>query len=117
MSEHPITPPPEVVQQWRNAAPPLGPNREHWIATQAARWGADQELEACCEWVRSSDFIGLDGHDALRAIRRPKPSSLAEQALKALDEMEGPFGSTTLDGCALTLRAALKQLQELEGNG
>jgi len=45
MSKHPITPPPELVQQWRNAAPPFGLNRETWIATQAARWGADQELE------------------------------------------------------------------------
>ena len=49
-TEHPITPPPELVQQWAadywgNVDEPLA-NSERHIATQAARWGADQELEA-----------------------------------------------------------------------
>ena len=41
---HPITPPPELVQQWINEEDGL--TAKH-IATQAARWGSDQELEAC----------------------------------------------------------------------
>jgi len=53
------------------------------VARQAAQWGADQELEACCQWL---DF----NHSAsaarnLRAARRPKPPSLKEQALLAID--------------------------------
>ena len=51
MTDHPITPPPELVEQWTAQ----GVNREAgtafmtWFATQAARWGSNQELEACCE--------------------------------------------------------------------
>ena len=42
MTEHPITPPPELVQQW--IAHP-GPDYEQDIATQAARWGYDQAIK------------------------------------------------------------------------
>jgi hypothetical protein len=56
-----------------------------FIATRAAQWGSDQELEACCEyieqWVPSID--GLDPSKCLRAARRPKPPSLKEQAFEA----------------------------------
>ncbi len=64
-------------------------NKLRDIATQAARWGADQELEACCEWLRSS-LPGYDKHyaDCLHTARRPKPPSLREQALEALDRMD-----------------------------
>ena len=81
-TEHPITPPPELVQQWRIQAPVARDGREQWIATQAARWGADQELEACCEWVGA--ISGKYG-PRLRLARRPKPPSLKEQALDELD--------------------------------
>jgi hypothetical protein len=65
-----ITPPPELVQwwaTWRNATD----EESFWqrIATEAAQWGADQELEACCALM---DEWGLDASD-LRAARRPKP--------------------------------------------
>ena len=52
------------------------------VATQAAQWGGDQELEACCEWIVNckESFDELDLHNA----RRPKPPSLKEQALDAL---------------------------------
>jgi hypothetical protein len=48
--QHPITPPPELVQQWREQAPRYrdgGVGREDWLMARAAQWGADQELEAC----------------------------------------------------------------------
>jgi hypothetical protein len=54
------------------------------IATQAARWGADQELEACCEWLNCELGTGWGHGTKLRAARRPKPPSLKEQALGAL---------------------------------
>ena len=41
--EHPITPPPELVEQWREEADNQLPPYYDYIATQAARWGADQE--------------------------------------------------------------------------
>jgi acyl carrier protein phosphodiesterase len=53
----------------------------------AAQWGADQELEACCEWLEHKVLLQHQ-HDvvlSLRAARRPKPPSLKEQALEALE--------------------------------
>ena len=80
MAEHPITPPHELVQQWASESLAT----QH-LCTQAARWGADQELEACCEWIGSM----FNGHqtwaDELRVDRRPKPPSLKKQAYNALD--------------------------------
>jgi len=54
------------------------------LARHAARWGADTELEACCEWLQDPD-LNVDTYK-LRAARRPKPQSLKEMALEALDE-------------------------------
>ena len=83
---HPITPPIELVAQWRHewvyANPNLPSEPYHYIATQAAQWGADQELEACCEWLDRRLF-GRDEIAELRAARRPKPPSLKEQAFAA----------------------------------
>jgi hypothetical protein len=80
--QHPITPPPELVGQWYDCATAAGPNYLQEIADRSAQWGADQELEACCEWLNYEDrgFWGCK----LRAARRPKPPSLKEQALVAL---------------------------------
>ena len=47
---------------------------------------ADQELEACAEWL--SERTVCMG-DQLRSARRPKPS-LKEQALALLDKAEDP---------------------------
>jgi hypothetical protein len=75
-NQHPITPPPELVQQWINEEDGLTAGH---IATQAARWGADQELEACCsevQWLESTSTA-----IKIRDRRRPKPRTLKEQAL------------------------------------
>jgi hypothetical protein len=50
--QHPITPPPELVLQWLEDGQKIEFGISKHIATQAANWGADQELEACCEWVK-----------------------------------------------------------------
>jgi len=118
MTDHssPITPPPELVASWGNSCP-VGYFDGHWgyeqyIATQAARWGANQELEACCEWVQAF----ADWGDLLRQDRRPKPPSLKEQALATLESADGseyPVISTTLtaDQHAL-IRRALETLPD-----
>ncbi len=89
-----ITPPPELVQQWGHDANlsgvPYDDETGHWayeqhIATRAAQWGADQELEACCEWLLDEALCESNTHRRLRAARRPKPPSLKEQALLAID--------------------------------
>ena len=71
---HPTTPPPELVEQWFLSAKAMPVDQ--WVtdvATQAARWGADQELEACCELTRDND--GYDAALALHADRRPNRRS------------------------------------------
>ena len=80
-----ITPPPELVKQWEEQfleRPTInGCFIQSYIATKAARWGADQELEACCKWLPKLPPWSADD---LRRHRRPKPPSLKEQALEAL---------------------------------
>ena len=81
-NQHPITPPPELVARWKNNwldAKIKHVNLQDYILAQAAQWGADQELEACCEWLDERTVI--NGSTALRLARRPKPPSLKEQAL------------------------------------
>ena len=81
--EHLIRPPHELVQQWVSLACE-NEGYETWqdLATQAARWGADQELQACCEWLVANDWKAVHKH--LRAARRPKPLILKEEAKQAL---------------------------------
>jgi hypothetical protein len=109
--QHPITPPPELVQQWNKEAkgtyfPPLAYSQH--IANRAAQWGADQELEACCELVRDND--GYDAALALRADRRPKPPSLKEQALALVEQHEDGWRPSPKDWD--TIRRALEQLDD-----
>ena len=105
MAEHPITPPHELVQQWASESLAT----QH-LATQAARWGADQELEACCEWIGSM----FNGHqtwaDELRVDRRPKPPSLKERAFHELNDVynRDKIDDSTYD----TIRRALETLPE-----
>ena len=107
--QHPITPPPELVQQW--VANATGPDYEQVIATQAAQWGADQELKACYEWV-VRDWTDIQSADMLLAARRPKPPSLKEQALAEIQEIEGAMYGAGL-GCDFTAtRRALEQLDD-----
>jgi hypothetical protein len=84
--QHPIMPPPELVQQWDDEGTKMfRPEYQLHLAARAAQWGADQELEACCEWV-TMETPASERH--LRAARRPKPPSLKEQALAELAEWE-----------------------------
>jgi hypothetical protein len=80
--QHPIVPPPELLQLWfeQHHDYDKGINE---LLIEAAQYGADQELEACCEWVNSFQNKFVHAHD-LRLVRRPKPPSLKEQALVAL---------------------------------
>ena len=87
--EHPINPPPELVREW---ATTNGTSYEDLsalcqnIATQAAQWGADTELEACCEWL--SVPCPSYGRE-LRNARRPTPPSLKETLLARVARIPG----------------------------
>jgi hypothetical protein len=83
-----------LVQQWLCSDDyPWGPleqtsititaNRLQNIATAAAQWGADQELEACCKWMKGYFLTGSLSCNQLRTARRPKPPTLKEKALAA----------------------------------
>jgi len=113
--QHPITPPPfELINQWHkeackdpyNGGAFIESKVLKYITTAAAQWGSDQELEACyCE----VSFWGSKGMaDRLQATRRPKPPSLKEQALEALERMD-QF-PTTED--KITILRALEQLND-----
>jgi hypothetical protein len=58
------------------------------LANLAAQYGADQELEACCEWLKAKHWIEPEFADELRAARRLKPATLKDQSLKHLEVME-----------------------------
>jgi hypothetical protein len=78
----------------------------------AAQWGADQELEACCEWLDGwchDEFPG--GIENLRAARRPKPPSLKEQALEWLIAAEELHKVSGIDPEG-TIRRALEALDD-----
>jgi hypothetical protein len=106
-SQHPITPPPELVTEWWSKCTATSDNLIGQLATQAARWGADQELEACIEWMASQDWTWTKAQ--LFAARRPKPPSLKEQALELVSRIEkakSPWAMSELH----TIRCALEAL-------
>jgi hypothetical protein len=109
MSDHPITPPPELVVEWADTIYQQTEDddqRDLYVATRAAQWGADQELEACCEWLKGTSELGIDLE--LIKARRPKPPSLKEQALAELAEWENVMDIAPDS----PIRRALEQLDD-----
>jgi hypothetical protein len=109
--QHPITPPPELVQKWWDNVPGTFTSLvdETELATQAARWGADQELEACLNWLdRNCGRSEIPA--SLQEDRRPKPPSLKEQALHELNDVynRDKIDDSTYD----TILAALEALDD-----
>jgi len=108
---NPITPPPELVEEWIEIAKPepwKRPPDPNVLCAIAAQWGADQELESCCSWV---DWK-CSGPTArlLRKDRRPKPPSLKEQALLAIDTAVADDRLSA--DVANVVRRALEQLDD-----
>jgi hypothetical protein len=93
VADHPVKVPPELVQQWWEEV--VDARSGHWptdVASKAAQWGADQELEACIDvlgsqsaWDVLAECTGWkefrdESEDILRAARRPshKPPDTVE---------------------------------------
>ena len=112
-NQHPITPPQELVDQWSHewyhSKISDTVDLDNHIATQAAQWGADQELEACLLWAGDGRRENLSQVIALQRIRRPKPLSLKEQALAAQQRMWD--GTSNHDDWNL-IRRALEALDD-----
>jgi hypothetical protein len=110
MTDHPITPPLELVDSIWNQFK-TGPTRNLLTSeafreaiTKASQWGADQELEACVDFVQyEADW---NTAEKLRAARRPKPPSLKELALALVNSNKPYLDDTAMD----TIRRALEQL-------
>ena len=106
---HPVAPPPELVQQWIREKDGL-----ELVVARAAQWGADQELEACCEYLEKGPYgfsiAACQVTEQLRAARRPKPPSLKEQALEMLGNAWE--GGHINNNAAQTIRRALEQLHD-----
>ena len=100
----PITPPPELVQQWFLSARAMPVDQ--WVtdvATQAARWGADEV----------QDWYGNGSR--LRTTRRPKPPSLKEQAVFAAAVLRSPDETCSIAEIEQhwhTIRCALDSLPD-----
>ena len=105
---HPITPPPELVQQWADM---LASRSDQAVFTMAAQWGADRELEACCEWLECN-YNYPEAGNPLRAARRPKPPSLKEQALSELNLTADPDGAELSRTQVELIRQALEALDD-----
>jgi hypothetical protein len=111
---HSITPPPELVQQWCEqlfGCPDEPEISAYELVRLAAQYGADQELEACCEWLEDVDCDDpQETAKRLRAARRPKPPSLKEQARSELIDAynAGQIDDSTYD----TIRRALEALPD-----
>jgi hypothetical protein len=124
-NNHPIIPPQELMQQWLgnyfgNVFNGELSDLEKYLVTQASQWGyeqrgadieyelqkaRDEELEACCEWLKKG-WIPAGISSDLRTARRPL--SLKEQALAVLDD-----ASDRLDAAHENIiRRALEQLDD-----
>ena len=122
-NQHPIKPSQEQLQRWMFDLHFSVPHPDygqmdaqpHWmeLVERVAQWAANQELEACCEWLPSD--LTIDGQD-LRSVRRPEPPSEADQALAVLGrspKVGEPTITVDVDQYDTILRA-LHRLKELE---
>jgi hypothetical protein len=103
------TPPEKLFAKWEDD---ILNERENVDVVLDCAWkngfvaGADQELEACCEWLaRNYDYPQVN--HPLRTARRPKPPSLKERALSELDALEN-MGTCNSE----TIRRALEALDD-----
>ena len=82
IDNHPAIPPADQLKQWEDL---WFDELEHAdvLLIRAFQAGADQELEACIDWI--AVYQGLEHPELLiellRAARRPKPPSLAEEEI------------------------------------
>jgi hypothetical protein len=114
--EHPITPPPELVQEWIQCWK-IGKYAEamesdFFVAARAAQWGADQQLAEDAKWLDhnalNEPYLRITPvGESLKEAMRPKPPSLKEQALEAARIELDPTGKNG----SLIIRA-LEQLDD-----
>lgn len=108
-----LMPPDELVQLWEEACNALTPSAFLWrqaMYLYCARWGADQELEACCKWLIAAGVPRLS-EEMYAALNRKAPS-LKEQALEALKTADIGYSLTLTPAEVSIVRRALEALPD-----
>ncbi len=123
--QHPITPPPELVQQWLEElyggpVSVISPFDQR-VLIAAAQWGADRQLEADAQWLDQNSLdaphltITPTGKGLVEAMRSKTPS-LKEKALAQLTQLVVELDRASMRQQASTLegpiRRALEQLDD-----
>ena len=102
-----IYPPDHLLRKWESLIIDEEQNVDV-VLYEAFQAGADQELEACRLWVSENcsiyDAVDLSKH------RRPKPPSLKEQAMAALDDAVMRGDCITISDALPKIRRALEAL-------
>jgi hypothetical protein len=82
-TKHPIQLPDSLINEWlEDMDTPLSVQFQ-----EAAEWGANAELEACCQWL--DFFVTTSVAKNLKQVRRP---SVNANALAVLDRISGDIG-------------------------
>ncbi len=109
--QHPITPPSELLQLWFEQHDDYNKGINE-LLIEAARYGADQELLACGNYLKQCAAWEEEDVIEFYNYRRSKPPSLKEQALELLPDIKG---EDVLHLCPLQvdkIRRALEQLDD-----
>lgn len=107
-----IYPPDHLLRKWESLIIDEEQNVDV-VLYEAFQAGADQELEACCEWVSQFNYDDYSYQERLRAARRrPKPPSLKQQALEELELLRGDANTHGLGFDAPAIRRALESLPD-----
>jgi hypothetical protein len=114
--QHPITPPPELVQQWWEQADQYQDDPKtyfDYVATEAAQWGANQELLACGNYLKQCAAWEEEDVTEFYNYRRPRSLSLKELALESVKRFEksGEFFSDQMRELDL-IRKALETIND-----
>ena len=111
IDHHPAIPPSDLLKKWEDK---WFDEEEHpdVLLIQAFQAGADQELEACFEWLKATQWLEPEFANKLRIARRPMPLSLKEQALEDLDSLIADLANHGMGFKATNIRRALEQLDD-----
>jgi hypothetical protein len=107
-----IYPPNHLLRKWESLIIDEEQNVDV-VLYEAFQAGADQELEACCEWIENESCLTNSVMaKRLRDARRPKRPSLKEQALQALDLLKVDASTHGLGFDSSAIRRALESLPD-----
>jgi hypothetical protein len=120
--QHPIIPPAKLFnklkEEWAALGVKIRGDLGNYLVNNAYRIGADQELEACIDWLANARNHTLSWNEAtnysanLRAARRPNPPSLKKQALNDLNVLTAAAIAAGVGIDSARIRQALEQLSD-----